>query len=96
MHHRYINSNFDSSVSYSDGTVMDSLIANIEPLLWRYKVNAAFWGHNHVYQRQSAVLQKKVVQVSVYIYVCIYGSALSSIPFSVAFRTMHIYIPYTY
>ena len=61
----YINSDFtDPTKSYSDGVVMDQLIANIEPILWKYKVNAAFWGHNHVFQRQSAVLQKVVVQTS--------------------------------
>ena len=40
-------------------------IASIEPLLFKYRVNVAFYGHNHVVQRQSAVFNKTVVQHSV-------------------------------
>lgn len=57
----YINSNYGGAVT-SDIVVMDNLIENIEPLLWKYKVNVAFWGHNHVVQRMSAVLNKTVIQ----------------------------------
>jgi hypothetical protein len=61
----YVSSNWeDTSVPASDLSVMNNLIANIEPLLWKYQVNFAFWGHNHVYQRLSAILQWQVVQAS--------------------------------
>lgn len=63
----YINSNYVNGVT-SDGVVMDNLIANVEPLLWKYRVNLAFWGHNHVVQRHAAVLNKTVVQHSEQIY----------------------------
>jgi hypothetical protein len=59
----YLNSNYGGSVS-SDITVMDSMIANLEPLLYKYRVNLGFYGHNHVVQRHSAVLNKQVVQRS--------------------------------
>lgn len=59
----YINSYYGGPVA-SDITVMDLMIANVEPLLWKYRVNLAFYGHNHVMQRQSAVYQSKVVQLS--------------------------------
>jgi hypothetical protein len=59
----YINSNYGGSVS-SDLVVSDALIANLEPLLFKYRVNLGFYGHNHVVQRQSAVLNKTVVQAA--------------------------------
>ena len=59
----YINSNYGGAVT-SDIVVMDKLIANVEPLLFKYKVNLGFWGHNHAYQRMSAVVDSKVVQES--------------------------------
>jgi hypothetical protein len=59
----YLNSNYGGSET-SDITVMDKMILNIEPLLYKYRVNLGFYGHNHVVQRQSAVLQKQVVQAS--------------------------------
>jgi hypothetical protein len=59
----YLNSDWSGPVD-SDNSVSDLLIAQVEPLLQKYKVNLAFWGHNHVVQRQSAVYQKKVVQTS--------------------------------
>lgn len=40
-------------------------IANVEPLLFKYRVNVAFYGHNHVVQRHSATFNKTVVQKSV-------------------------------
>jgi hypothetical protein len=56
--------------SYSNFTymsaipVMDCLISNIEPLLFKYRVNVALWAHHHSYQRHSAIYQSKVVQKS--------------------------------
>lgn len=60
----YINSNYGGSES-SDIGFMDLMIANVEPLLKRYRVNLGFYGHNHVVQRQSAVYNKTVIQKSV-------------------------------
>jgi hypothetical protein len=59
----YINSNDNGSYN-SDVEVMNLLIDNIEPLLYENNVNLAFWGHNHCVQRQSAVLNKTVVQTA--------------------------------
>lgn len=59
----YINSNYGGSPS-SDIGVMDSMIENLEPLLFKYRVNIGFYGHNHAVQRHSAVLNKKVIQAS--------------------------------
>ena len=59
----YINSD-ETGGDDSDGAVMDNLIANIEPLLWKYKVNFAFWGHNHALQRMTAVYNREVIQAS--------------------------------
>ena len=59
----YINSNYGGPVT-SDISVMDALILNIEPLLFKYRVNIGFYGHNHVVQRQAAVYNKQVVQCS--------------------------------
>ncbi len=58
----YVNSDWTEAVPESDGSVMDALIEHVEPLLWKYQVNVAFWGHNHVLQRQAAVFRRKVVQ----------------------------------
>ena len=43
---------------------MELLILHVEPLLYKYRVNLGFYGHNHVVQRQSAVFNKKVIQKS--------------------------------
>ncbi|KAJ1434319.1 Metallo-dependent phosphatase-like protein, partial [Ochromonadaceae sp. CCMP2298] len=59
----YLNSDYGGSEG-SDISVMDRLILNIEPLLYKYRVNLGFYGHNHVVQRQSAVFKKEVVQAS--------------------------------
>ncbi len=59
----YISSSYNSGPS-SDVTVMNLMIQNIEPLLWKYKVNVGFYGHNHAVQRQSAVFNRQVVQAS--------------------------------
>jgi len=60
----YLNSDYGGSET-SDINVMDRMILNIEPLLYKYRVNIGFYGHNHVVQRQSAVLKKEVIQASV-------------------------------
>lgn len=57
----YVNSDYGGDDG-SDVTVMENLIANIEPMLYKFKVNFAFWGHNHVMQRQAAVKNSVVVQ----------------------------------
>jgi len=59
----YINSNYGGAAT-SDIVVMEELIANIEPLLYKYEVNFAFWGHNHAVQRMTAVYKSEVVQES--------------------------------
>jgi len=46
----YIDSSWDD-VSGSDGYVSRAMIAALEPLLIKYRVDAAFWGHHHSYQR---------------------------------------------
>lgn len=47
-----------------DVDTMDMLISTIEPLLWQHRVNVGFYGHTHVVQRHSAVLNKTVVKAS--------------------------------
>ena len=59
----YLNSDYEGSGS-GDIEVMDLMIKNLEPVLYKYQVNLGFYGHNHVVQRQSAVLNKKVIQAS--------------------------------
>jgi hypothetical protein len=63
----YINSNYGGPTyrSSADINVMNLLVTNIEPLLFKYRVNVAFYGHNHVVQRHSAVYNFTVVQKSV-------------------------------
>jgi len=58
----YLNSNYTTAATSSDGYVSALMVEHIEPLLWKYKVNLGFYGHNHVVQRQSAVLNNQVVQ----------------------------------
>ena len=41
---------------------MNLMVANLEPLLWKYKVNLGLYGHMHCVQRQAAILEQKVVQ----------------------------------
>lgn len=50
----YIDSTWNTTVD-SDQYVAALLRAAIEPLLLRYKVNAAFWGHHHSFQRTCPV-----------------------------------------
>lgn len=59
----YVNSDYSSNPG-GDVEAMDLLIEHIEPLLWKNKVNFAFYGHNHVVQRHSAVYKRTVVQAS--------------------------------
>eukprot|EP01035_Chromulina_nebulosa_P022753 gene22753-29460_t len=63
----YINSDYYGSPS-ADLNVMNLMIQELEPLLWKYRVNLAFYGHNHAVQRHSAVLNKTVVQASTTVY----------------------------
>jgi hypothetical protein len=59
----YINSDYGGTNS-SDIYVMNELILNIEPLLYKYQVNVGFSTHNHVVQRHSAVKDKVVIQAA--------------------------------
>jgi hypothetical protein len=81
----YLNSDYSGKPA-ADIDYMDNMIANLEPLLWKYRVNLGklhvlfsfflsfflflclrilgFYGHNHVVQRHSAVLNKTVIQVA--------------------------------
>lgn len=86
----YINSNYAGSVT-SDQTVMNNLIYHIEPLLWKYRVNLAFWGHNHVVQRHSAIYNRTVVQRSVQKYGP-YGSGVATAWHSDPQATVHMVI----
>lgn len=48
----------------SDQKVANMLIYNVEPLLVKYNVDLAFWGHNHQVQRQSSVQNRTTCQAS--------------------------------
>ena len=54
----------DMERATGDIEVMNMLIKHVEPLLMKHQVNVAFYGHNHVVQRHSAVYQKNVYQRS--------------------------------
>ena len=68
----YVDSNYvqDSAAqrgrgpSTADIPVMTSLQENVEPLTMRYKVSAAFYGHNHAVQRLTPAFQNKSTQSS--------------------------------
>lgn len=60
----YINSNY-SGPATSDISAMDLMIDNLDALLFKYRVNIGFYGHNHVVQRHSAVYNRTLVQKSV-------------------------------
>jgi acid phosphatase type 7 len=60
----YLNSNYGGPPT-SDLSAMDNMIEHLEPLLYRYRVNFAFYGHNHVVQRHAAVLNRTVIQHAV-------------------------------
>ncbi len=51
-------------VPSSDNANMDLMVRNLEPLLWKYRVNLGIYGHMHCVQRQSAILEFKVVQAA--------------------------------
>jgi hypothetical protein len=59
----YINSYYGGTVT-SDVVVMETMIANLEHLLFKYRVNIGFYGHNHAVQRMSAVYDSKVEQAA--------------------------------
>ena len=48
----------------SDVSMMNKLTKHLDPLLHRYKVNLAFYGHNHAVQRTAAVFNNSVFQHS--------------------------------
>ena len=56
----YVDSYLDPFPS-SMVPVMDLMIKELEPLLWKYQVNLALWAHHHSYQRHSAVYEQTVV-----------------------------------
>jgi hypothetical protein len=57
----YLNSNYGGTET-SDQTVMALMIENLEPLLFKYRVNIGFYGHNHAVQRHASVLNSVVIQ----------------------------------
>ncbi|CAM9350932.1 unnamed protein product, partial [Ectocarpus fasciculatus] len=59
----YINSNYGEAIT-SDIVVMDTMIENMEHLLFKYRVNLGFYGHNHAVQRMSAVYDSVVEQAA--------------------------------
>lgn len=59
----YINSNYGEAIT-SDIVVMETMIANLEHLLFKYRVNLGFYGHNHAVQRMSAVYDSVVEQAA--------------------------------
>ncbi len=54
-----MNSNYGGA-AISDQVVMDLMITELEPLLYKYKVNVGCYGHYHVVQRHLAVLNRTV------------------------------------
>ncbi|CAM9236234.1 unnamed protein product, partial [Ectocarpus fasciculatus] len=59
----YVDSYLDPLPS-SMAPVMDLMIKELEPLLWKYQVNLALWAHHHSYQRHAAVYDQTIVQKS--------------------------------
>lgn len=59
----YINSNYGGAET-SDIVVMEKMIVNLEHLLFKYRVNIGFYGHNHAVQRMSAVYDSVVEQAA--------------------------------
>jgi hypothetical protein len=57
----YIDSTEDDGWG-SDVVTMGMMIENLEPLLLRYKVDVAVWGHNHVVQRFCMLNNRNCVQ----------------------------------
>ena len=64
----YINSNYSVGKPNDDFMPAELLQKSLEDLLFKYKVNLGVYGHDHVYQRQSAVYKKQVVQKSTPVY----------------------------
>ena len=60
----YLNSDYDSGFMASDGSVSKLMIEHLEPLFLEYNVDLGFYGHNHVVQRQSAIINSTVVQAA--------------------------------
>jgi hypothetical protein len=59
----YINSDYGGSGNPStDIDFMNLFVKNVEPLLFQYRVNLGFYGHNHAVQRHSAVYNFTTVQ----------------------------------
>jgi len=56
----YVDST-NSDVPAGDLPVSDSLRDSVEPLLMKYKVDLALWGHHHSYQRTCKVYQEQCV-----------------------------------
>ena len=63
----YINSVYNEGFE-SDQVVAKLLREHLEELLFTYKVNLAVYGHDHVYQRHSAVYKEQVVQRATRVY----------------------------
>jgi hypothetical protein len=55
----YIDSNYNDTKHTADQPVATALRANLEPVLLKYGVNLALWGHNHSYQRTCPVYQQQ-------------------------------------
>jgi hypothetical protein len=55
----YIDSSYNGTQRDADQPVAILLRANIEPLLVKYNVNLALWGHHHSYQRTCPVFQQQ-------------------------------------
>jgi len=74
----YIDStNYDPK--YGDQTVATVLRDHIEPLLIQYRVNLAFWGHHHSYQRTCPVMRERCgpAQLPVHVVIGMAGCGLS-------------------
>ena len=59
----YVDSNLDAFPT-SMVPVMEIMISELEPLLWKYQVNLALWAHHHSYQRHAAVYDNTVIMKS--------------------------------
>lgn len=57
----YIDSN-NTEGDAGDQPVAEVLRENVEPLLYKMKVDLALWGHHHSYQRTCPVFQQQCVQ----------------------------------
>jgi acid phosphatase type 7 len=64
----YITCDATEVPSPTDSAVQALLIKHIEPLLYQFKVDIGFYGHNHAVQRHSAVFNNTVLQASTLMY----------------------------